>query len=275
MIVRKSNAEIERMARAGAVVAETLELVRDRLQPGVTTAELDRLADEYIRSRGGEPTFKGYRGYPASICTSPNEMIVHGIPGPYRLEEGDVLSVDVGVTLDGFVADSAYTFPVGDVSPEAERLLEAGEAALAAGIEQAQAGNRLSDISHAIQRATEEAGFTVVRALVGHGVGRTMHEDPQIPNFGPPGRGPILAPGMTLAIEPMINAGSSEIVVLDDRWSIVTEDGSLSAHFEHTVAVTDAGPRVLTTAERFAAVGETPAGRPVVSEGPAREARAP
>jgi len=248
MIVRKSAAEIERMARAGAVVAETLERIGEQLRPGTTTADLDRMADEHIRSRGGVPTFKGYRGYPAAICVSPNEMIVHGIPGPYRLEEGDVVSVDVGVTLEGFVADSAYTFPVGDVSPEAERLLETGQAALAAAIEQARAGNRLSDISYAVQRVTEEAGFAVVRALVGHGVGRTMHEDPQIPNFGPPGRGPILAPGMTLAIEPMINAGSSEIVVLDDRWSIVTEDGSLSAHFEHTVAITEDEPRILTAA---------------------------
>jgi methionyl aminopeptidase len=258
MIVRKSRAEIDRMARAGVVVAETLELLGERLRPGVTTAELDRLADEHIRSRGGVPTFKGYRGYPASICTSPNEMIVHGIPGPYRLEEGDILSVDVGVTLDGFVADSAYTFPVGEISPDAERLLEAGQAALVAGIEQARPGNRLSDISHAVQRATEEAGFSVVRALVGHGVGRTMHEDPQIPNFGPPGRGPALEPGMTLAIEPMINAGSSEIVVLDDRWSIVTEDGSLSSHFEHTVAITDDEPRILTAAEGRVEAGLLP-----------------
>jgi methionyl aminopeptidase len=249
MIVRKSNAEIERMARAGAIVAETIELLGEHLRPGITTGELDHLADEHIRSRGGVPTFKGYRGYPAAICVSPNEMIVHGIPGPYRLEEGDIVSVDVGVTLDGFVADSAYTFPVGDVSPEAERLLYAGQAALAAGIEQARAGNHLSDISHAVQRATEEAGFTVVRALVGHGVGRSMHEEPQIPNFGQPGRGPLLQPGMTLAIEPMINAGSSEITVLEDRWSIVTEDGSLSAHFEHTVAITTNGPRILTAAK--------------------------
>ena len=246
MIIRKSAAELDRMARAGAIVSETLDLLGEQLRPGVTTGELDRLAEDYIASRGGAPTFKGYRGYPASICTSPNAMIVHGIPGPYRLEEGDILSVDVGVTLDGFVADSAYTFPVGEVSPEAERLLEIGQAALAAAIEQARAGNRLSDISHAVQRVTEEAGFAVVRSLVGHGVGRSMHEDPQIPNFGPPGHGPELEPGMTLAIEPMINAGSSEIVVLDDRWSIVTEDGSLSAHFEHTVAITEDEPRILT-----------------------------
>jgi methionyl aminopeptidase len=273
VIVRKSEGEIERMARAGAIVAETLELIAESLRPGITTGELDRLADEHIRSNGGIPTFKGYRGYPAAICVSPNEMIVHGIPGPYRLEEGDIVSIDVGVTREGFVADSAYTFPVGDVSPEAERLLEAGQAALAAAIEQARAGNHLSDISHAVQRATEEAGFTVVRALVGHGVGRTMHEEPQIPNFGPPGRGPLLQPGMTLAIEPMINAGSGEITVLEDRWSIVTEDGSLSAHFEHTVAITEDEPRVLTTAQEPIASVETRSSRPVVSDGPAREAR--
>jgi methionyl aminopeptidase len=258
MIIRKSAAEVERMARAGEVVAETLALLGDQIRPGVTTAELDRIAEEHIRFRGGVPTFKGYRGYPASICTSPNAMIVHGIPGPYRLEEGDILSVDVGVTLDGFVADSAYTFPVGEISPDAGLLLDAGRAALAAGIAQARAGNRLSDISHAIQLATEEAGFAIVRALVGHGVGRSMHEEPQIPNFGPPGRGPELAPGMTLAIEPMINAGSGEIVVLDDAWSIVTDDGSLSAHFEHTVAVTEGGPRILTRDEGLVTAGLLP-----------------
>jgi methionyl aminopeptidase len=249
MIIRKSQSEIETMARAGVVVAETLALLGEYVRPGVTTAELDAIAEEFIRSRGGAPTFKGYRGYPASICTSPNDMVVHGIPGPYRLAEGDVLSVDVGVTLDGFVADSAYTFPVGEISREAERLLEACQAALAAGIEQCRAGNRVSDISHAVQRVTEEAGFSVVRSLVGHGVGRAMHEEPQIPNFGAPGRGPVLSAGMTLAIEPMINAGGTEIVVEDDEWSISTQDGSLSAHFEHTVAVTEGAPRILTAAE--------------------------
>jgi methionyl aminopeptidase len=246
VIIRKAAAEIERMARAGLVVSETLALIGERARPGVTTAELDALADEFIRSQGGVPTFKGYRGYPASICTSPNDMVVHGIPGPYALEEGDVLSVDVGVTLDGFVADSAYTFAIGEVSAEAERLLEACRAALAAGIEQSRVGNRLSDISHAIQQVTEERGFSVVRSLVGHGVGRSMHEEPQIPNFGEPGRGPVLAPGMTFAIEPMINAGAPEVVLHDDQWSISTADGSLSAHFEHTVAITDNGPRILT-----------------------------
>jgi methionyl aminopeptidase len=248
VIIRKAASEIERMARAGEVVAETLALVGEHARPGVTTQELDDLADEFIRSRGGTPTFKGYRGYPASICVSPNSMVVHGIPGPYTLREGDILSVDVGVTLDGFVADSAYTFPVGEISEDAERLLEGGQAALNAGIAQCRLGNRLSDISHAIQVATEQQGFSVVRSLVGHGVGRSMHEEPQIPNYGDPGRGPQLAEGMTFAIEPMITAGGDEVVVHDDDWSISTADGSLSAHFEHTVAITEDGPRILTGA---------------------------
>jgi methionyl aminopeptidase len=248
VIIRKSLEEIERMARAGEVVAETLAVLGERARPGVTTAELDAVADEVIRSHGGAPTFKGYRGYPASICTSPNDMVVHGIPGPYPLAEGDVLSVDVGVTLDGFVADSAYTFAIGEISADAERLLDACRAALAAGVEQCRPGNRLSDISHAIQVTTEEHGFSVVRSLVGHGVGRSMHEEPQIPNYGEPGRGPVLAPGMTFAIEPMINAGGPDVAVHDDHWSISTTDGSLSAHFEHTVAITEEGPRILTAA---------------------------
>jgi methionyl aminopeptidase len=214
----------------------------------VTTEELDSLADEFIRSQGGLPTFKGYRGYPASICTSPNDMVVHGIPGLYALDDGDILSVDVGVTLDGFVADSAYTFGIGEISADAERLLEGCQAARAAGIEQCRVGNHLSDISHAIQRETESRGFSVVRSLVGHGVGRSMHEEPQIPNFGEPGRGPLLSAGMTFAIEPMINAGGSDVVLHEDQWSISTADRSLSAHFEHTVAITEEGPQILTAA---------------------------
>jgi methionyl aminopeptidase len=248
VIIRKASAEIERMARAGEVVADTLALIGEHARPGVTTRDLDELADEHIRSRGGAPTFKGYRGYPASICTSPNEMVVHGIPGLYALTEGDILSVDVGVTLDGFVADSAYTFPIGEISAEAERLLEGCQAALAAGIEQCRVGNRLSDISHAIQVTTEEQGFSVVRSLVGHGVGRSMHEEPQIPNYGEPARGPLLAEGMTFAIEPMITAGGPDVVLHDDEWSISSADGSLAAHFEHTVAITSEGPRILTAA---------------------------
>ena len=246
MIIRKSKTEIEQMERAGHVVVETLELIGEHVRAGVTTQELDELAHEFIRSRGGVPTFLGYRGYPASICASPNAMVVHGIPGGYALKDGDILSVDVGVTLGGFVGDSAYTFPVGEVSEEAQRLLETGQTALAAGIEQARPGNHLSDIGHAIQTTTEGAGFSVVRSLVGHGVGRSMHEDPQIPNFGEPGRGPLLQEGMTLAIEPMINAGGPDVFLHEDEWSISTEDASLSAHFEHTVAVTRDGPRILT-----------------------------
>jgi methionyl aminopeptidase len=248
VIVRKSPQEIETMARAGRVVADTLALIGEHVRPGVTTAELDAVAEEYITSQGGHPTFKGYRGYPAATCLSPNDMVVHGIPGPYELAEGDILSCDVGVTLDGFVADSAFTFAVGEISGEAERLLEACQAALAAGVEQCRPGNRLSDISHAVQQVTESAGFSVVRSLVGHGVGRSMHEDPQIPNYGEPGHGPLLAEGMTFAIEPMINVGTPEIYVHEDEWSISTADGSLSAHFEHTVAVTESGPRILTAA---------------------------
>jgi methionyl aminopeptidase len=246
MIIRKSKSEIEAMRRAGDVVARTLALLGDLVGPGVTTAELDEAAETYIRSEGGVPTFKGYRGFPAAICTSPNSMVVHGIPGPYTLQDGDVISVDVGVTLDGFVADSAYTFPVGKVDGEAGRLLEVGQAALAAGIDQARAGNHVQDISAAVQRTTEAAGFSVVRSLVGHGIGRSMHEEPQVPNFGEPGQGPLLQPGITLAIEPMINAGGPDVWMAEDRWSISTDDQSLSAHFEHTVAITDNGPFVLT-----------------------------
>jgi methionyl aminopeptidase len=249
MIVRKSKAEIETMGCAGRVVASTLALLGELMKPGVTTGELDEAAEEHIRSEGGVPTFKGYRGFPASICASPNSMVVHGIPGSYALQDGDLLSVDVGVTLDGFVADSAYTFAVGEVDGDAKRLLEVCQAALAAGIGEARAGNHVQDISAAVQRTTEKAGFSVVRSLVGHGIGRSMHEEPQVPNFGEPGRGPLLQPGMTLAIEPMINAGGPDVWMAEDRWSISTNDGSLSAHFEHTVAVTDNGPLVLTTPE--------------------------
>ena len=246
MIIRKSQAEIELMGAAGEVVAATLALLGENIRAGVTTAELDTLAEEFILSQGGEPTFKGYRGYPAATCLSPNDMIVHGIPGDYALEEGDILAADVGVTLQGFVADSAFTFGVGEIPEEAERLLEACKSALDAAIEQCQEGNRLSDVSHAVQQVAEGAGFSVVRELSGHGIGRSMHEDPQILNFGEAGRGPLLAEGMTLAIEPMITAGGPDIRVHDDRWSISTCDGSLAAHFEHTVAITAEGPKVLT-----------------------------
>jgi methionyl aminopeptidase len=248
VIVRKSPAEIEAMARAGRVVVETLERIGDAVSPGVTTAELDELAEDSIRGQGGVPTFKGYRGFPGSICASPNSMIVHGIPGAYRLQEGDVISIDVGVTLDGFVADSAFTFPVGDIEPEAQRLLDVCQAALAAGIAAALPGNHVGDVSAAVQTTTELAGFSVVRSLVGHGVGRSMHEEPQVPNYGEPGRGPKLAPGTTIAIEPMITAGGEDVFVATDGWSISTRDGSLAAHFEHTIAVTEDEPRILTEA---------------------------
>jgi len=246
MIVRKSEREIELIAAAGRVAADTIAHVGRHIEPGVTTGELDRIAEEFIHSQGGIPTSKGYRGFPKAICISPNDMIVHGIPGDYRVQESDLLTIDVGVTVDGYVADTAYTFAVGEASAEAERLLEVAQAALAAGIEQAQVDNRIGDVSAAIQAVVEEAGFAVVRALVGHGVGRAYHEDPQIPNYGTPGRGARLSPGMTLAIEPMITAGGVDIVLDDDQWSVYTADGSLSAHFEHTVAVTEAGPRILT-----------------------------
>jgi methionyl aminopeptidase len=253
MIVRKSKREIEMMAGAGRVVAETLERIGEAIEPGVTTAELDRIAERLIRGRGGVPTFKGYRGFPGSICASPNAMVVHGIPGPYALEDGDLISIDVGVTKDGFVADSAYTFAVGDIDEDAQRLLDVCQLALEAGIAEARVGNRVGHISSAVQRATEAAGFSVVRTLVGHGVGRSMHEEPQIPNFGEPARGPDLAPGMTLAIEPMITAGGPDVYVAEDGWSISTDDESLAAHFEHTVAVTDDDPLILTTSVRLAA----------------------
>jgi methionyl aminopeptidase len=246
VIVRKTSAEVDTMRRAGVVVASTLELLRQEAKPGVTTGDLDRLAEEHIRSHGGVPTFKGYRGFPGSICASPNEMIVHGIPGPYVLKDGDLLSVDVGVTLDGYVADSAITIPIGAVPDRAKELIDVCQQALQAAIVQCRAGNRLGDISNAVQTVVEEHGFGVVRALVGHGVGRNMHEDPQIPNYGPAGRGPKLAPGMVFAIEPMITAGSWAVRGGDDGWAIYTEDGSLSAHCEHTVAITDNGPRILT-----------------------------
>jgi len=248
MIIRKSRQEIEGMARAGALVADTLALCAEQLEVGMSMLELDRIADEYIAGHGGIPTSKGYKGFPAALCLSPNSMVVHGIPTGYRAQEGDLISVDLGVTLDGLVADSAITVAVGEITDEAQRLLDVCQEALAAGIDQARPGNRLSDISHAIQVVVEAAGFGIVRSLVGHGVGRSYHEDPQIPNYGPPGRGPQLQEGMTLAIEPMITAGSPEVYVHDDDWSISSVDESLAAHFEHTVAVTADGPLILTKA---------------------------
>ena len=246
MIVRKSEAELARIAAAGAVVAGCLDLLAASVRAGVTTLELDEIAEKYIRQHDGIPTFLGYRGFPKSICASPNDMVVHGIPGDYAVREGDILSLDVGVTLQGYVADSALTVVVGDVGPELLLLLETTRLSLEAAIEQCRVGNRLGDVSHAVQAAVEAEGFSVVRSLVGHGVGREMHEEPQIPNYGEPGRGPRLEPGMVFAIEPMVNAGDHEVYVAGDRWSIHTSDGSMSAHFEHTVAVTADGPRVFT-----------------------------
>ncbi len=246
MIIRKSAREIDRIAAAGALVAETIAHVGSLIAPGVTTDELDAAADGFIREHGGIPTSEGYKGYPKAICISPNDVVVHGIPGAYELAEGDLLTLDVGVTLDAYIADSAYTFAVGEIDSEAQRLLDVAQDALAAGIAEARHENRVGDIAHAVQTVVESAGFSVVRSLVGHGVGRYYHEDPHIPNFGERGRGPRLSDGMTVAIEPMITAGGSEITIADDGWTISTADGSLAAHFEHTVAITGDGPRILT-----------------------------
>ena len=246
MIVRKSAGEIAKIAAAGAILADCIDALTAAAAPGVTTSELDRIAERFIRQRRGVPTFLGYRGFPASICASPNDMVVHGIPGAYRVAEGDLLSLDVGVTLDGYVADSAVTLPMGAVEPEAQRLLDVTAESLEAGLAECREGRRLGDISHAVQEVVEAAGFSVVRSLVGHGVGKEMHEDPQLPNYGDPGRGPRLEQGMVFAIEPMVDAGAYDVVVADDGWAIHTADGSLSAHFEHTVAVGKKGPRVLT-----------------------------
>jgi len=246
VIIRKTDAEIEAIARAGELSASTIARVAEHLEPGITTAELDAIADEHIRAAGGVPTSKGYKGYPAAICISPNDVVVHGIPGGHVVEEGDVVTIDVGVTLDGFIADSAFTFAVGEVDADVLRLLAVAQDALGAGIAQAQLGNRIGDVSHAIQEVVEASGFSVVRSLVGHGVGRHYHEDPHVPNFGVPGRGPRLSEGMTIAIEPMISAGEPDVYVTEDGWTIRTDDGSTAAHFEHTVAITPEGPRILT-----------------------------
>ena len=234
------------MAAAGAVLVRTLRLLEGKVREGVTTADLDEAAEKFIRSQGGEPAFKGYRGFPGSICASPNSMVVHGIPGPYRLERGDIISIDVGVVLDGWVADAARTFAVGPVSPVAEKLMDVTKASLFDAVEHCHPGKRLGDVSHAVQQRVEGEGLAVVRSLVGHGVGRSMHEDPQVPNFGDPGKGRLLEEGMVLAIEPMVNAGRHTVRMGDDGWAIYSQDGSLAAHFEFTVAITADGPRILT-----------------------------
>jgi methionyl aminopeptidase len=250
VIIKKSPEEIDSMARAGELLVAVHELVAGMIRPGVRTAELDRAAERLIRSRGGTPTFKGYRGFPGSICASPNAMIVHGIPGPYRLKGGDIISVDIGVTLDGWVADAARTFGVEEIGEREQNLLAATEQALHAGVAQCRAGNRMGDVSSAIQEAAEGAGLSIVRSLVGHGVGRSMHEDPQVPNYGKPGKGPLLEEGMVLAVEPMTTAGRPAVRVGGDGWAIFSQDGSPAAHFEFTVAITAAGPRVLTPWDR-------------------------
>jgi methionyl aminopeptidase len=246
LIIRKTPEEVAKIAAAGDILVRTLRLVEGKIRPGVTTAELDEAAERFIRSQGAEPAFKGYRGFPGSICASPNSMVVHGIPGPYALERGDLISIDVGVVHDGWVADAARTFPVGPITPIARRLLDVTEQSLFAAVEQARPGNRLGDISHAVQEVVEAEGLSIVRSLVGHGIGRDMHEEPQIPNFGEPGRGPVLEEGMVLAIEPMTTAGRHAVRMGADGWAIFSQDGSLAAHFEFTVAVTADGPRILT-----------------------------
>jgi methionyl aminopeptidase len=246
MIALRSGAEIAAMRQAGQVVGEVRRGLEALVRPGVTTAELDRWAEALIRERGGKPSFKGYHGFPATLCTSLNEEVVHGIPGSRKLRTGDLVSIDVGVCWEGWHGDAARTYPVGDISEESARLLETTRTALQLGIQQARIGNRLSDIGHAVQRHVEASGFSVVRDFVGHGIGRELHEEPLVPNFGPPHQGVALKAGMVLAIEPMVNAGRYGVHVIRNRWTVVTDDGSRSAHFEHTVAITDTQAEVLT-----------------------------
>ena len=246
MITKKTPEEVERMAASGEVLVRCLKMLAAKARAGVTTEELDAAAEKFIRSQGAVPAFKGYRGFPGSICASPNSMVVHGIPDGYTLKRGDVLSIDVGVVKDGWVSDAAMTVPVGPVGPEAQKLLDVTKASLFAGVEQMRAGNHLGDVSAAIQRSVELEGLSIIRTLVGHGIGQEMHEEPQVPNFGDPGKGPELQEGMVLAIEPMVNAGGPLVRMGDDGWAVFSEDGSLAAHFEFTVAVTSEGPRILT-----------------------------
>jgi methionyl aminopeptidase len=260
VIICKSPAEIARMRPANALVAEILAELREAVHPGGTTAELDALAERRIRDAGGVPAFKGYHGFPATICASVNEQVVHGIPSARALVDGDILSIDLGAVVDGYYGDAAVTVPVGEVSERAERLLRVTEESLYKGIAQARVGGRVSDIGHAVQEHVEAHGFSVVREFVGHGIGVAMHEEPQIPNYGDPGRGPRLAEGMVLAIEPMINLGKAAVKVLDDGWTAVTRDGSLSAHFEHTVVVTASGPVILTLPDGGAPRLDVPGG---------------
>lgn len=246
MIIRKSNAELNLMREAGRIVAETHRLIREAIEPGITTLELDRMAETYIRSQGAAPSFKGHNGFPFSICASVNEELVHGFPGPRKLVSGDIVTIDIGANYKGYHGDSAWTYGVGTISDEAQRLLDVTEASLYAGIARVRPDERLYTVSHGIQQVIEEAGFSVVREYVGHGIGADLHEEPKIPNYGVPGRGPRLAPGMVLAIEPMVIAGERYVKTLADNWTVVTADGSLCAHFEHTVAVTEDGYEILT-----------------------------
>ena len=246
MIIRKTPEQVEAMAAAGEILVRCLRMLESKARPGATTADLDEAAERFIRSQGATPAFKGYRGFPGSICASPNSMVVHGIPGPYELKRGDVLSLDVGVVKDGWVADAAISVPIGSVGEEARLLLDTTRDALFEGAGQMRPGNHLGDVSAAIQRRVELEGLSIIRTLVGHGIGRDMHEDPQIPNYGEPGRGPELEEGMVFAIEPMVNAGGPLIRMGEDGWAVYSQDGSLAAHFEFTVAITADGPRVLT-----------------------------
>jgi methionyl aminopeptidase len=246
--MRRSAEELKKMRKAGKVVAEMHAVTREAAKPGVTTRDLDKLAREVLDRRGARSNFLNYHGFPAVICTSPNDMIVHGIPGDYVLEEGDILSIDCGAIIEGYHGDAAFTMGIGDISPQARQLIEVTEQSLQAAIEQMREGNRLTDIGHAVQTVAEGAGFSVVREYVGHAIGTAMHEEPQVPNYGPPGKGIKLRPGHVFAVEPMVNAGKATTRLLDDGWSVVTADGSLSAHFEHTIAVTDDGPEVFTIA---------------------------
>lgn len=247
MVILKSSWEIDLIRKSGRIVAEALARLTKLVEPGITTLDLDRLAEEYILKRGAKPAFKGYRGYPSSLCASVNEQVVHALPSERTLKEGDIVSLDLGSIVDGYYGDAAVTVPVGQVSDEAKRLIDVTQESLRRAIDAVHPGGRLSDISHAVQAAVEAEGFSVVRLFVGHGIGRSLHEEPQIPNFGPPGHGPVLKTGMVLAIEPMVNAGSPDVMILEDRWTAVTCDGSLSAHFEHTVALTENGTEVLTS----------------------------
>jgi methionyl aminopeptidase len=246
MIVCKSEIEINLMREAGRIVAKTHERLAKAVQSGITTLELDHIAEQCIQSHGATPSFKGYNGFPGSICASVNEELVHGIPGSRKLNEGDIISIDIGAFYQGYHGDSAWTYRVGKVSEQAEKLLDVTEQSLYRAMDQAKPGNRLSDISHAVQTYVELEGFSIVREYVGHGIGAKLHEEPQIPNYGPPGRGPRLKPGMVLAIEPMVNAGARYVKTLQDNWTVITEDGSLCAHFEHTVVITPDGYEVLT-----------------------------